>query len=91
MLRRPNTERDQGKGQKLGTVTSFKYLGVVISDHGSKPEILSKIAQATAALTKLKLILRDNKICRGSKEKLMRFLGIPIFLYASESWTFITE
>ena len=39
------------KAQKLGTVTSFKYLGAVVSDDGSKPEILSKIAQATAALT----------------------------------------
>ena len=26
------------KGQKLGTVTSFKYLGAVVSDDGSKPE-----------------------------------------------------
>ena len=24
------------KGQKLGTVTSFKYLGAVVSDDGSK-------------------------------------------------------
>ena len=38
-------------GQKLHTVTSFKYLGLVITDEGSKPEILSRIAQATAALT----------------------------------------
>ena len=28
------------KGQKLGTVTSFKYFGTVVSDDGSKPEIL---------------------------------------------------
>ena len=42
------------KGQKLGTVTSFKYLGAVVSEYGSKPEVLSRIAQATAALTKLK-------------------------------------
>ena len=40
------------KGQKVGTVTSFKYLGAVVSDDGSKPEVLSRIAQATAALTK---------------------------------------
>ena len=26
-------------GQKLGTVTSFKYLGSVITDEGSKPDI----------------------------------------------------
>ena len=38
-------------GQKLETVTSFKYLGSVITDGVSKPEILSRIAQATAALT----------------------------------------
>ena len=41
-------------GQKLETVTSFKYLGSVITDEGSKPEILSRIAQATAALTSFK-------------------------------------
>ena len=28
------------KGQKLGTVTSFKYLGAVVIDDGSKPEVL---------------------------------------------------
>ena len=44
------------KGQKLGTVTSFKYLKAVVSDDGSKPEIFSRIAQTTAALTKLKPI-----------------------------------
>ena len=41
-------------GQKLETVTSFKYLGSVMTDEGSKPEILSRIAQTTAALTRLK-------------------------------------
>ena len=41
-------------GQKLETVTSFKYLGSVITDEGSEPEILSRIAQTTAALTRLK-------------------------------------
>ena len=41
-------------GQKLETVTSFKYLGSVIIDEGSKPKILSSIAKTTAALTRLK-------------------------------------
>ena len=41
------------KAQKLGYVTSFKYLEAVVSDNGSKPEVLSRIAQATAALRKL--------------------------------------
>ena len=41
-------------GQKLETVTNFKCLGSVITDEGPKPEILSRIAQAIAALTRLK-------------------------------------
>ena len=59
-------ERDKGKKAEVGTVTSFKYLGAVVSDDGSKPEVLSRIAQATAALIKLKPIWRDNNISLGS-------------------------
>ena len=48
-----NTEM-KVNGQKLETVTSFKYLDSVIIDEGSKSEILSSIAQTTAAFTRLK-------------------------------------
>ena len=58
-------------GQKLETVTSFKYLGSVITDEGSKPEILSRLAQATAALTRLKPIWIDKSISLSSKLRLM--------------------
>ena len=34
-------------GQKLDTVTSFKYMGSVITNEGSKAEILSRITQTT--------------------------------------------
>ena len=54
-------------GQKLETVTSFKYLGSVIIDEGSKSEILSRIAQTTAALTRLKPVWIDKRISLGSK------------------------
>ena len=74
-------------GQKLETVTSFKYLGSVITDEGSKPEILSRIAQATAALTRLKPVWNDKSICLSSKIRLMHSLVTFIFLYACESWT----
>ena len=47
--------------QKLETVTSFKYLGSVTTDEGSKPEILSRIAQKTAALTRLKPVWIDKE------------------------------
>ena len=61
-----NTEIEVN-GQKLETVTSFKYLGSVITDEGSKPEILSRIAQTTAALTRLKQVWIDKSISLSSK------------------------
>ena len=78
-------------GQKLETVTSFKYLGSVITDEGSKPEILSRIAQTTAALTRLKPVWIDKSISLGSKIRLMRSFVTSIFLYACESWTLTAE
>ena len=48
--------------RKLDAVKSFTYLGAVVSDQGSKPEICSRIAQTTAALTKLKPIWNDRNI-----------------------------
>ena len=69
-------------GQKLETVTSVKYLGAVINDEGSKPEILSRIAQTTAALTRLKPVWNDRSISLSSKIQLMRYLVTSIFLHA---------
>ena len=63
----------------------FKYLGAIIA--GSKPEILARIAHATAALAKLKTIWNDRNIALSSKIRLMRCLVMSIFLYACESWT----
>ena len=71
--------------EKLKTVTSFKYLGSVITEEGPKPEILSRTTQTIAALTKLKPILNDRSISLNSKIPLMRSLVTSIFLYASES------
>ena len=76
------------KGQNLGTVTRFKYLGAVVSDDGSKSEIPSRITQATAAFTKLKPIWRDNSISLVPKMKLIRSFLISIFLHACESSVF---
>ena len=78
-------------GQKLETVTSFKYLGSVITNEGSKPGILSRIAQTTAALTWLKPVWIDKSISLSSKIQLMRSLVTSIFLYVCESWTLTAE
>ena len=71
--------------QKLETVTSFKYLGSVITDEGSKPEILSWIAQTTAGLTRLKPVWNDRSISLSSKIRLMCSLITFVFPYACES------
>ena len=71
-------------GQKLEIVTSFGYLELVAYVEGSKPEILSRIAQTTAALTRLKTVWNDRRIkfSLSSKIRLMRSLLTSIFPYA---------
>ena len=78
-------------GVKLDCVDSFKYLGAIVTDKGSKPEVLARSAQTTAALAKLKTIWNDENIVISSKIRLMRSLVIFIFLYACESWTLTAE
>ena len=75
-------------GQKLETVTSFKYLGSVISYEGSKPEILSGLAQTTAALTRLKPVWNDEYFSQFQDTT----YALPSnILYACESWILTAE
>ena len=72
---------NETKGHKLCIGTNVKYLGVVVSDDGSKPEDLSKTDQATQQLLKtLKPVRRDNSIPLGSMVKLMRSIVISMLL-----------
>ena len=48
-------------GQMLETVTSFKYLGSVVSDEGSKRDKLFRIWQMTAALTRIEVSLETQE------------------------------
>ena len=81
------------EGQRREEVENFKYLGAIISNEGSKLEFLSRIAQTTAALSRLKIIWRwtDKNISLASKVKLMRTLILSAFLYAFENWTLTAE
>ena len=77
--------------KKLETVRRFKYLGAIVSDEGSKPEVLSRIAQTTAAVTKLKVIWNNKNIAISSKISLIRSLAMSIFLFAYETWTITAD
>ena len=49
-------------GQRLEMANSFKYFGTVVTDEGTKTEVQSRIVQASAALKRLRITLRDKKI-----------------------------
>ena len=78
-------------GQKIDPVKKFKYLGAIVTDEGSKPEVRSRIAQATAAFAKLDCIWKDKGIKIKSKIRLMRSLVTSILLYSCETWTVTAE
>ena len=73
--------------KKLATVRSFKYLGDILLDEGSKPEVLSRITQINAAVTKLKVIWNDKNIAISSKIRLIIFLAMSIFFCVCKTWT----
>ena len=54
-------------------------------------EVFSRIAQTSAAVTKLKVIWNDKNITISSKIRLMRSLAISIILYACETWTITAD
>ena len=78
-------------GEKLETVQSLNYVGAIVTDEGSIPEICSRIAQTTAALTKLKIIWDNKNIDLSSKSRLLRSLVMSICLYSCETWTLTAE
>ena len=85
------TTEVQIAGITLEEVQSFKYLGTIISDEMSKPKVFARIAQATAALSSLKIVWRNRNITISSKTRLMRYLEISIFLYACQAWILIAN
>lgn len=88
---KPLTTKITVNGQELETVSQFKYLGSIITEEGSKTEVISRAAQTSAAMAKLRPIWRDKNIRLRTKLKLMRALVMSIFMYACESWTLILQ
>ena len=75
----------------LATNDTLSCLGAIVSHEGSKSEVLSRIAQTAAAVTKLKVIWNDKIIAISSKIRLMCSLAMSIFLYACETWTITAD
>ena len=66
-------------------------MGSVVSDKGSKTEILSRTAQTTAALTRWRPVWNDRNSSQFQDMTDMLPCYLSIFLYACESWTLTTE
>ena len=78
-------------GEKLETVKKFKYLGAMVSDEASKPEVIARIAMTAATLTKLDIIWKDKAVKLSSTIRLMCSLVNSDFLYACETSTLTAE
>ena len=68
-------------GEKLDEVDSFKHLGAVVRNQGSKPQVLSRIALTTTALARLETIWNDKHISLSFKTRLI-FNALPGYLSA---------
>ena len=93
MLNKANglTKTIKVKGHNLETVTNFKYFGAIVTDEGTKREVLTRIAHATSALTKLKTVWKDRKITSKHRIQILRSIVTSTFLYACETWTLTAE
>ena len=87
----PITTRITVAGKELETAQQLKYLGAIISEQGSKAEILARAAQTSVSMGKPKSIWKDQNISLQTKVKLVYALIYSIFLYACESWILTAE
>ena len=55
------------KGQRLEAADNFRYLGAITCNDGPNPEILSRIAHTTTALSRLKIIWSVKNISPASR------------------------
>ena len=74
-------------GGRLGEVG----LGAVVTDQGSKPKVLSRIAHTTAALTRLKTLETTCKYISLNSKILKFILFVSVMLYSCETWTLTAD
>ena len=72
-------------------VKEFSYMGSIVSDEGSKPEILARTAQVLSAIARLKPIWVDKGLKLMTKIRFMHSIIFSVFLYPCETWTLNTD
>ena len=75
-------------GKEIRTVTSYKFLGALITSDGYiHDEIKRRITLGKAAMAKLTKIMKDSGVSTNTKVKLVQRIVFPAVLYGCESWT----
>jgi exonuclease III len=90
-----DTDRDDDplvvrlRGEQVGSVDHFSYLGSFLSSDGSlDKEISNRISKAAASFSRLANGLWNNShISRSVKLCVYRSVVLPILLYGAETWT----
>ena len=90
--RREGKDQITMNGEVLENVTSFKYLGSIITSGGdSEKEIQARINAAKSCMGRLKIIWKSKDISMKTKIRLYRSLVLSVLCYGCESWTLLTE
>jgi hypothetical protein len=75
-------------GEEIRTVTSYKFLGALITNDGySNDEIKRRINLGKAAMAKLTNIRKGSGVSTNTKVKLVQTTVFAAVLYGCESWT----
>ena len=76
-------------GRIIEQVSSFKYLGSVISEDGrSNKEVITRIALAKEAFNRRRELLTKSWN-RGLKKRMVKILVWSVVLYGCETWTLL--
>ena len=78
-----------GQSKELEVVSSFNFLGFLITENGDcKEDIRKRLALGRAAVVGLNKIWKGNNMRIETKVRLMEALVFPVATYGAETWTF---
>ena len=90
--RKNNNQPDTTRIANCEVVSSFVYLGAVLSNGGgSSNEIRRRIEISRSAMSRLTKVWRDRQISNATKMRLVKSLVFSIFLYGAETWTVLKK
>ena len=75
------------EGKRLEQVNSFKYLGGVVEERGTRDEeVKARIRSAGANWCKVSGVVYDRRMPMKLKSKVYKTVVRPVLLYGTETW-----